>query len=388
VQPLDERLRSLDDARRLAQRRMPRFLFESIGSGSAPERTLRENLRAFEEIEFRPRAAVNVVDPDTSTMVLGHRIDLPVMIAPTGNLRVFHTGGEPAVARAAGARGTIQMVSCFTGYPIEEVTAAATGPIFFDIYFAGGRSNTEIMIDRAKRAGCAALVITVDWAAAHQRERNVRDRLDRPVGLDMKSAIRFGPAAITRPAWTLDFLRGGRRMDNPMWMIEGRPATPWEMSQSILKQAPTWSDLPWIRELWDGPIILKGILHPDDALRAVDEGVEAIVVSNHGGRNVDGSPATLRVLPEIAQIVNDRLEVYFDSGIRRGADVVKAIALGARACLIGRSNIWGLAAAGEAGVGRVLDLYKSEVATTLSSLGCQSVTDLGEDQIVCRGESQ
>lgn len=381
MRPIEAKIRSIEEAERLAQKRMPAFLFESIAAGTAPEVTLRENRKAFEEIEFRPRAAVRVGDPDTSTTVLGHPIALPVMIAPTGNLRVFHTDGEPGVARAAGSRGTIHMVSCFTGYPIEEITSVASGPVFFDIYFAGGRANTEIMIDRATRAGCAALVVTVDWAAAHQRSRNQRSRVDAPAKFDLKSALRFGPSLATHPAWTRDFFRGGQRMDCPMWMIDGRPASLWEMSQSILRDEPAWADIPWLREQWKGPIIFKGVLHPDDARRAVDEGLDAIVVSNHGARNVDGSPATARVLPEIVEAVDDRIEVYLDSGVRRGSDVVKAIALGARACLIGRAYLWGLGGAGEAGVGRVLDLLQSEVATTLGSLGCSAVSDVRSDHV-------
>jgi isopentenyl diphosphate isomerase/L-lactate dehydrogenase-like FMN-dependent dehydrogenase len=223
--------------------------------GSDPEVTLRQNLVAFEEIGFRPRAAVHIPDPDISTTVLGNKISLPVMIAPTGNLRVFHVDGELAVARAAGAKGTIQMVSCFTGYSIEEIAEQASQPIFFDLYFAGGRSNSEVMIDRAKRSKCAALVLTVDWAAAHQFARNLKTRLTRPAQFDLKSTLRFGPALTRRPQWTFDFFRGGRHMDSPMWMIDGRPATPWEMGKSITEEAPTWDDLPWIREQWGGPII-------------------------------------------------------------------------------------------------------------------------------------
>jgi len=379
-----DQIRTVDDARRLAGRRLPRFLFDAIDRGTSPERTLRDNIAAFEQLEFRPRAAVAVPTVDTSVSVLGHRIDVPVMIAPTGNLRVYNSAGEPEVARAAGSRNTIHIVSCFSGYAIEDVTAAASGPVFFGLLFAGGRDNAEVMIERAAKAGCAALVITVDWGAAHQRERNVKDRLDRPVGFDLRSMLRFGPAVLQRPRWAADFLTGGRRMDCPMWMIDGRPATIWEMSSSILKAAPTWSDLKWIREMWTGPIVLKGILRVDDAQRAADEGVDGIVVSNHGARNVDGSPATMRILPEIADAVGDAVEVYLDSGVRRGADVVKALARGARACLIGRSYVWGFAAAGGNGVARVLDLYKSDVHNTLVSLGCASVDELDPTCVVAR----
>ena len=377
MRDVSQKILSVEDAEYFAKRRLPRSMYASIASGSEKEVTLRANLEAFRDVTFRPRAAVHVSERDTSTTVLGHKVALPVVIAPTGNLRIFHTSGEPSVARAAAVAGTIQIVSCFMGYPIEEVVAAAKGPVFFNLYFSGGRENAELMIDRALRAGCEALVITVDWSAEQQKEQNIRQRVDRPGDTHMGSLLRFAPEVMTRPAWAFDFFRDGMRIETPMWIKpDGKAASMWEASASIVAEPPTWEDLIWIREQWDRPIVLKGIIRPDDARRAVDEGAAGIVVSNHGGRALDSSPATLRVLPEIVEALDNQIEVYLDSGIRTGSDVVKAVALGARACLIGRACVWALAAAGEPGVHRILDVFKRGIDLTLGSLGCPSIAAL------------
>jgi pre-mycofactocin synthase len=371
------RILTVDDARYFAERRLPKGMSTFLGSGAERDTTLNGNLAAFEAVGFLPRAAVQFQKRDTSTTVLGHRINLPVMIAPTGQIRMFHPGGEVAAARAAGAAGTIHIVSCFTGYPIEEITAAATGPVFFNFYFAGGRANAREMLRRAGNAGCAALVVTVDWAAARQKERAITQRVDMPAVPSAKAMMRYGPQVLRRPRWLWDYVRDGMRVDTPMWIKDdGRAASLWETSATVAAEAPTWEDLPWLRELWKGPIILKGITRVGDARRAIDEGVDAIIVSNHGGMSLDGTPPTLRLLPEIVDAVDDRLEIYLDGGVRRGSDVVKALALGARACLIGRAYIWGLAAAGEAGVRRVLQVLGSGVDLTMGSLGIGALSEL------------
>lgn len=371
------KITSVEDARLLAKKRLPKGMYAAIATGAGQELTLRWNEEAFDEVAFEPRAAVQH-QRDLSTTVLGHKVALPVLIAPTGHLRMFNVSGEPAVTRAAGAAGTIHMVSCFMGYPIEEITSVATGPVFFDMYLAGGRDNVETMLDRAKRAGCSALVITVDVAAGHGVERPARQRVYTPmIGMNLSTILRFGPQLLSRPRWAFEFIRDGMHLDTPMWIKpDGKAASFGEMAMTILREAPTWADLPWIREHWNGPIIVKGILHPDDVRRAAAAGVDAVVVSNHGGRNVDGSPATLWALPGVVEAANGELEVYLDGGVRRGTDVVKAIALGARAVLLGRAYVWPQAAAGGAGVARILEIFRAEIDASLASLGCPAVTAL------------
>lgn len=370
------------DARSLARKRLPKAMFDAIERGSDQELTLQWNLDAFRDVVLLPRVSPRSSQRDLSTTVLGHEISLPVMIAPTGNIRIFHTAGEPGVATVVGNVGTVQIVSCFTGYPIEEVTAQAKGPIFFGLYIVGGRENTERMIDRVNRAGCKALVVTVDNAARHQKQRAKRQGILSPIGLTAATAMRFGPQMILKPSWSLDFLRDGMHLDAPMWIkANGKPATFGEMSDSIAAEVATWADIAWIREAWGGPIVIKGILHPDDARRAVELGADAIVVSNHGGRNVDGSPSSLSVLPGIVEAVKGQLEIYLDGGVRRGTDVVKAIALGAQAVLIGRAYVWGHAAAGPAGVQRILEIFRSDIDSALASLGCSSIRDLNTSHV-------
>lgn len=376
------KIKSVAEAERMARRRLPKSMFESIETGAGQELTLRWNLEAFGEVQFRPQAAIQFPRYDLSTTVLGHEIAVPVMIAPTGSIRMFRAEGEPAVAKAAGEAGTIHIVSCFTGYAIEEITAQASGPVFFDLYMAGGRGNVESMLARAKAAGCKALVITADMAGTHGVERPGMPASLGPVGMNLATALKYAGELLSKPAWAYDFVRDGMHLDCPMWVKpNGKAASFGEMAQTILDESPTWEDLPWIREHWDGPIIVKGILRPEDALKAIDGGVQGIVVSNHGGRNVDCSQATLRLLPEIVDVVNDRIEVYFDGGVRRGTDVIKALALGARAALIGRAYIYPFAAAGGAGVRQILSLFESSMVSTLRSLGCPSVRDLDRSYI-------
>ncbi len=373
---LEDRIRSVADAEHFARRRLPRSLALEIESGD-PEPTFGRNLEAFAAVGFRPRAGVAYPARDTRTTVLGREIAFPVLIAPTGNIRINHRDAEPGVARAAGAAGTIVCVSTFTGHPIEAVTAAASGPVFFQLYLAGGRANVETMIDRARAAGCAALVITMDTAARPQSERNVRERAFQPFDDDLRTAVRFLPQALRRPAWLLDFLRDGRSIAAPMALRgDGSVMSMPEALATVMAAPPVWDDLAWIRERWGGPLVVKGLLSVEDARRAVAAGADAIVVSNHGGHLLPGTPPTLQVLPEIVAAVGDEVEVLLDSGVRRGGDVVKAVALGARAVLIGRGYLWAHAAAGEAGVRRILDVFRAGIDDTLALLGCPSVAAL------------
>jgi isopentenyl diphosphate isomerase/L-lactate dehydrogenase-like FMN-dependent dehydrogenase len=373
------RIRSVADAERLARRRLPRELFDRIASGAGQELTLRWNVEAFDEVIFNPKTSAQRADYNLSTTVLGNDIAIPIMIAPTGNIRMFRVEGEPSVAKAAGDMGTIHIVSAFMGYPIEDIVSQSAGPVFFDLLLTGGRAVAEVMLSRARSAGCKALVVTMDRAGTHPVERLMTSRPAPPLAVNLTTALRYAPQLVLRPGWTADFVRDGMHLDCPMWVKDDGKFADWGDVAVAVRQpsaTPTWSDVPWIREQWDGPLVLKGILRVDDAMRAIDEGVDGIVVSNHGGRAVDGSPASLHVLPQITDAVDGRIEVYFDGGIRRGTDVVKAVALGARAVLIGRAYIYPFAAAGGAGVRRILEVFGASMRATLRSLGCPSVRDL------------
>jgi isopentenyl diphosphate isomerase/L-lactate dehydrogenase-like FMN-dependent dehydrogenase len=372
-------INSFADAERLARRRLPRAMFDAIVAGAGKELTLRANMAAFDEVGFRPRAAVRHPAYSLATRVLGHEVASPVMIAPTGSNRMFRREGEPALARAAGELGVAYVTSCLSGYPLDQVLAQARAPVFFNFYTIGSRDVQESMIAAAQAAGCSALVLTVDMMGTHGVERDHALRPRAPLGLNVATALQYLPQLVTRLGWTLDFVRDGMRFDCPLWTKpDGTTASFGDVLVAFGSGATcaTWDDLGWIRKAWTGPIVLKGILRADDALRAADAGVEAIVVSNHAARNVDGSPATLRVLPEIVEAAGERLEVWFDGGIRRGTDVIKALALGARATLIGRAYLLAFAAAGGQGVRRMFDVLHQEMIATLRSLGCASVQEL------------
>jgi isopentenyl diphosphate isomerase/L-lactate dehydrogenase-like FMN-dependent dehydrogenase len=374
---IESKILTVEDAEHYARKRLPKSLIQQIEGGSGTGSTIRANLAAFESVTFRPRAAVSYDSRELSTTVLGHEISMPVLTAPTGNIRLYNREGEPGVARAAGGAGTIACISAFMGYPIEEVVAASSGPVFFQMYYVGGRANIETMIARARNAGAAALILTVDSAAWAQRERNVRQRVQRPVTPSLRSLVRFAPQVTTKPWWLRDFLRDGMRMQTPMALkADGEPMLMWEASATIMRDTPVWDDIAWIRDLWRGPVIVKGILRAEDARRAVAEGASAVIVSNHGGNSLDGAPAALKVLPDVVKAVGDEVEVLCDGGIRRGSDVVKALALGARAVLIGRGYLWAHAAAGGTGVSRVLECFRQSIDTTMALVGCRSVREL------------
>jgi isopentenyl diphosphate isomerase/L-lactate dehydrogenase-like FMN-dependent dehydrogenase len=375
-------MQSVVDAEILARRRLPRILAMLIEIDE-PRRAFGRNLAAFEEVAVRPRAGVAFPEVDTRTTVLGQELALPVIVAPTGNIRVFHPDAEPGVARAAGAAGTAHCVSTFTGHPIEDVVAASAGPVWFQLYPLGGRANAEEMIDRAQRAGCRALVLTMDTAATPITERPLDERAYMPMRIDVASALRFLPQAIARPRWLAGFLRD--RMDLSVAMVRHPDGRKWltaDANAAITERVLVWEDLAWIREQWDGPIVVKGLLSADDARRAVHEGAGAVVVSNHGGHMFASSPASLRILPEVVDAVGEQVDVLFDSGIRRGEDVVKAIALGARAVLIGRGYLWAHAAAGEAGVRRILEVFRAGIEKSLIFAGCPSLADLDRSCLV------
>ena len=375
------RVVNISDLRRLAERRLPRAVFDYIDGGADGEVTLRENCRAFEAVTFRPRQAVAVPQCELRTTVLGTPVRMPILLAPVGSSRLFYPRGEEVAAREAGAAGTIYVLSTLSGCPLEDVRRATPGPVWYQLYLVGGRDAARAGIARAKAAGFSALVVTLDTPVAGMRERDVRNGIKELLA-GGTAMLPFLPQLLARPRWLLDFLRDGGLMDFPNVVPPGRAALPYlDVAGALQQTTVTWQDLAWIREAWGGPLIVKGVLTAEDARRAVDEGVAGIVVSNHGARQLDGVSSTLRALPEVVAAVNGRADVLMDGGIRRGSDVVKAVCLGARAVLVGRAYAYGLGAAGGAGVARAIDILRSDLVRTLTLLGCASVNELDRSYV-------
>ena len=371
------RVVSIDDFRPLARRRLPRAVFDYLDGGAEGEVTLRENCRAFEDVTFRPRHAVAYANCELCTRVLGFDLSLPFLLAPVGYSRLMHPGGEVVAARAAGAAGTAYILSTISGHKLEDVKAGSIGPVFYQLYLMGGRGAAEAVIDRARVAGFSALVVTIDTPVSGMRERDFRNGMKELVSGGLLAKVPFIPELLSHPGWLISFLRDGGLPGLPNVVIPGQgPMTLVDIGAALASAAVTWADLGWIREHWGGPIVVKGVLTGDDARRSVDEGAAAVVVSNHGGRQLDCVPASLRALPEVVKAVNGQVEVLMDGGIRRGTDVVKAICLGARAVLCGRAYAYGLAAAGEAGVERAIEILRTDVERTLRLLGCPSIAAL------------
>lgn len=376
------RVVNIDDLRRLARRRLPRVVFDYIDGGAEGEVTLRENCRVFETVTFRPRHAVAVPSCDLRTDVLGTRLELPFLLAPVGSSRMFFPRGEAVAAAEAGRAGTVYTLSTLSGCRLEDVRAASTGPVWYQVYLAGGREVARSAIARAKAAGFSALVVTIDTPVAGMRERDVRNGSKELLTRQPWKMLPYVPQVLARPRWLIDFLADGGLMQFPNIELPGQGPMPYADVSAALEQAVvTWEDLRWIRDMWNGPVIVKGVLTAADARRAVEEGVEAIVVSNHGARQLDGVSTTLRALPEVVAAVNGRVEVLLDGGIRRGTDVVKAVCLGARAVLMGRAYAYGLGAAGGAGVARAIEIIRSDVVRTLKLLGCGSVAELNRSYV-------
>jgi L-lactate dehydrogenase (cytochrome) len=372
------RVVKIEDLRRVAKGRVPRVVFDYLDGGADGEVTLRENCRAFEQVTFRPRHAVAVPACDLRTRVLGLDLLLPFLLAPVGYSRVMHPDGECAAARAAGKAGTGYMLSTLSGHRLEDVKAASSGPVCYQLYLVGGREEVALRtVERAHVAGCAALVVTIDTAVAGLRERDVRNGMVPLLGGKVFSKLPYVSQVLSRPRWLLDFLLDGGvpPMANVV-LPDGKPMPLIDVGAALAAAAVTWEDLRWLRQAWPGPIVVKGVLTADDARRAVDEGAAAVVVSNHGGRQLDCVSPTLRALPEVVAAVGDKTEVLMDGGIRRGGDIVKAICLGARAVLIGRAYAYGLAAAGEAGVTRAIQILTADLERTLRLLGCSSIREL------------
>jgi L-lactate dehydrogenase (cytochrome) len=377
------RVVNIADLRQIAQRRVPKAVFDYLDGGAEGEVTLRENCRAFEDITFRPRHAVAVKECDLRTRVLGKEISFPAMLAPVGYSRLMHPDGEIAAARAAGEAGTGYILSTISGHKMEDVKAGTKGFAWYQLYLVGGREVAEGAIERARKSGFSALVITIDTPVAGMRERDPRNGMTELMTGSIFAKLPFLPELLAHPGWLASFLLDGGvpKLENVVVPGQrgGMPMT--DVGTALRRSVVTWEDIRWIRQSWTGPIVIKGILTADDARRAVDEGAAAISVSNHGGRQLDGVSASINALPEVVPAVNGQVEVLMDGGVRRGSDIVKAICLGARAVLIGRAYAYGLAAAGHAGVTRALEILREDVERTLRLLGCASVAQLDASYI-------
>lgn len=372
---------SVAEAQRRAKKRLPKSVYLALLAGAEKGLTLSDNVDAFGEVGFAPHMAALSAERDLSTSVMGQSIALPVLISPTG-VQAVHPDGEVAVARAAAARGVAMGLSSFASKPIEEVVAA-NPQTFFQVYWCGSRDAILQRVERARSAGAAGLIVTLDWSFVHSRDWGSPSI---PDAVDLRAMARFAPEIVTRPRYALQWARSGRIPDlgvPNMAVAGGEPPTFFgAYGEWMGTPPPSWEDLQWLREQWGGPFMLKGIMRTDDARRAVDIGASALSVSNHGGNNLDGTPASIRALPGIVDAVGDDIEVLLDGGIRRGSDVVKAVALGARAVMIGRAYLWGLAADGQAGVENVLDVLRNGIDSALLGLGHSSVKELSRDDVL------
>jgi heme/flavin dehydrogenase (mycofactocin system) len=370
-------------AQRRAKRRLPRGVYGALVAGSEKGLTAADNLAAFDEIGFAPHTAGLANARQMATRVMGQDIALPVLISPTG-VQAVHPDGEVAVARAAAARGTAMGLSSMASKPMEEVIGA-NPKTFFQLYWVGSREEMAARVERARRAGAAGLIATLDWSFSYGRDWGSPFI---PEGINVEAVRRYATQVALKPRWLLDFAKTRQLPDLTVPNMVGDPAeTPptffGAYGQWMQSPMPTWEDVAWLREQWpEAPFMLKGVMRVDDARRAVDAGVTAVSVSNHGGNNLDGTPASIRALPAIAEAVGDQVEVLLDGGIRRGSDVVKALALGAKAVMIGRAYLWGLAANGQAGVENVLDLLRDGIGSALVGLGHPSIDDLTADDLV------
>jgi isopentenyl diphosphate isomerase/L-lactate dehydrogenase-like FMN-dependent dehydrogenase len=371
------RVVSIEDFRPIARQRVPKPVFDYLDGGAEGEVTLRENCRVFNDVTFRPRHAVAVEQCNLCTRVLGCDLSLPFLLAPVGYSRLMHPGGEVVAARAAGKAGTAYILSTISGHKLEDVKAGSTGPVFYQLYLMGGRGAAEAAIERARVAGFSALVVTIDTPVSGIRERDFRNGMKELISGGPLEKLPYLPQILSRPGWLASFLLDGGVPSLPNVVVPGKGPMPLvDVAAALAESAVTWADLKWIRELWKGPIVVKGVLTGDDARRSIDEGAAAISVSNHGGRQLDGVPPSLRALPEVVKAVNGGIEVLMDGGIRRGTDMAKAIAMGARAVLCGRAYAYGLAAAGEAGVNRAIEILRADLDRTLRLLGCPSIAEL------------
>ncbi|MEQ8718282.1 MAG: mycofactocin biosynthesis FMN-dependent deaminase MftD [Acidimicrobiales bacterium] len=368
-------------AQRRAKRFLPRSVYGALVAGSEAGVSANDNTAAFRELGLRPMTAGQPAERRLDTTVMGQPMSMPVMISPTG-VQAVHPDGEVAVARAAAARGVVMGLSSFASKPMEDVIEANPQTLF-QIYWAGDRDSMGARMERARGAGAVGLILTLDWSFSHSRDWGSPDI---PQAMNLKTMAKHAPEVAMRPMWLLEWLRSGGLpgLGVPNFVPPGERVPGFFEAYGTWMMTPpaTWDDVAWVCEQWGGPFMVKGIARADEARRAIDAGATAISVSNHGGNNVDGAPAAIRVLPEVVNAVGDQIEVVMDSGIRRGSDVVKALALGAKAVMIGRAYLWGLAVAGQAGVENVLDVLRMGMDSTMLGLGKGAIDDLGPDDIL------
>ncbi len=376
---------NVKDLRRLARRRLPDAVFDYLDGAADDEVTLKDSELAFKEVIFKPRFAVATPSCDLGVTVLGHKLDLPFILAPIGYSRLMHPRGELAASKAAGRNGTAYILSTMSGHRIEDVKAQSHGPTFYQLYLAGGRGAAEAAIARAKAAGFKALFVTIDTPVAGNRERDFRNGMKELMGRNPLKKLRYVPNILAHPRWLAGFIADGMTRPFPNIVVPGSgPLQAVDVAAALESAQVSWTDLKWIRECWNGPIVTKGVMTVDDAKRSLDAGAAGIVVSTHAGRQLDGVAGSLRVLPGIAEAVGSQLEVLFDGGIRRGADVVRAMGLGAKAVLLGRGYAYGMAAAGDAGVERAIEIFRNDIIRTLKLLGCSSISQVDSSYVTVR----
>jgi L-lactate dehydrogenase (cytochrome) len=371
---------SIEDLRERARRRVPKMFFDYAEAGSYNQETLRANRADFEKIKLRQRILVNVDKRDTATTILGEKAALPLALAPIGLGGMMHGDGEIAACRAAQAAGIPYTLSTMSICSIEDVAGAVDKPFWFQLYVMRDRGFIRELIQRAAAAKCSALMLTVDLQVLGQRHCDVRNGLTVPPEIKLRNVIDIA----TKPAWALSILKGKRKTFGNLSghvkdMTNINSLAAWTASQ--FDPTLSWKDVEWVKSLWPGKLILKGILDADDAKIAVTTGADAISVSNHGGRQLDGAPSAIAALPRIVDAVGAEIEVMFDSGVRTGADVVRALALGARSCIVGRSYIYGLGAGGQAGVARAIEILGKELDVTMALCGVNSLAEIDRDVI-------
>lgn len=376
----------IEDLRVLAERRVPRMFYDYADSGSWTESTYRRNTSDFDDILFRQRVAVDMAGRSAATKMIGQDVSMPVALAPTGLTGMQHADGEILAAKAAEAFGVPFTLSTMSICSIEDVAANTAKPFWFQLYVMKDRDFIERLIGRAKDAGCSALVLTLDLQIIGQRHKDLKNGLSAPPKLTIPNIINMS----TKLRWGLGMLQTKRHeFGNIVGHVKGvtdmSSLSAWTAEQ--FDPSFTWDDIKWIQDVWGGPLILKGILDVEDAKRAVDTGAEALIVSNHGGRQLDGARSSIRLLPEIVDAVGDQIEVQFDSGIRSGQDVLKALALGAKGTYIGRAFLYGLGAMGQAGVTKTLELIHKEFDTTMALCGCRRIEEIDRSILLFEDDS-